>query len=296
MHDWDNLRYFLAVARKGSIRGAATTLGVNHSTVSRRIDGFEKKLGVRLFERFSSGYLVTPAGEEMRQSAEQIESQVAIIDRRVVGRDSRLCGLLRVTLHDSLAQKLLMPDFAAFCAQYREIELELLISNSMANLARREADIAIRISNDPPDSLIGRRLLKYANAIYASHDYLKTHDFSCGGKHLTWVGWNDTVPDPQWVRESPFPKAPARNRIIHPMMQMEAAKAGMGLAMLPCFLGDTEPGLARVPPGAAIPSRDIWLLTHEDLRHTARVRRFLDFMARAILARRDLLEGRCARA
>ncbi len=291
--NWDELRYFLAVARKGSVRGAAIMLGVNHSTVSRRIDAFEKTLGVRLFERLPSGYFVTPAGEEMLQSAEQIENAVAAINRHVTGRDTRLSGLLRVTLHDSLAQNLLMPDLAAFCEVYPGIELELVISHSMADLARREADIAVRVSNDPPDSLFGRRILRYAAAIYASQDYLARHQPTNGGSNLTWIGWNDSVPDPQWVRESPYPEARARNRIPNPLAQLAAAKAGMGLSMLPCFIGDTEPTLRRLPPATAMPSRDIWLLTHEDLRKTARVQHFLRFMAKAILAKRDLLEGRC---
>ncbi|MHA1565691.1 MAG: LysR family transcriptional regulator [Alphaproteobacteria bacterium] len=295
MKNWDDLRYFLAVARRGSIRGAAIMLKVNHSTVSRRIDAFEKKLGVRLFERFPTGYFLTQAGEEMLQSAERIESEVAAVDRLVAGRDARLAGLLRVALHDSLAQMLLMPDLAAFCDLYPEIELELVISHSMADLTRREADIAIRISNDPPESLVGRRILKFATAIYASVDYLDLHDPATDAANSTWIGWADSVPDPQWVRDSPYPLALARNRIHSPLAQLAAAKAGMGLSMLPCFMGDTEPSLRRLPPATATPSRDIWLLTHEDLRHTARVQRFLDFMAKAILAKRDLLEGRCPR-
>lgn len=295
MKNWDDFRFFLAVARNGSIRGAALALSVNHSTVSRRIDAFEKVLGVRLFERLPSGYLITQAGEEMLHSAEQIEEQVASVGRRVVGRDARLSGLLRVAIPDALAGKVLMPDMVDFCEANPEIDLELIVSYSLANLSKREADVAVRISNDPPDHLVGRRILKYATAIYASETYLEGRTELARGERLNWIGWDDTVPDPQWVRESPFPKAPARNRIAHTMVHLEAVKAGMGLAMLPCYLGDTEPTLRRVPTTALTPGRDIWLLTHEDLRHTARVRRFLDCMAQALLAKRDLLEGRCPR-
>ncbi|WP_235008464.1 LysR family transcriptional regulator [Candidatus Halocynthiibacter alkanivorans] len=267
-------------------------LGVNHSTVSRRIDAFEKKLGTRLFERLPSGYFITPAGEEMSRSAARIEAEFDTIGRRVTGRDAQLEGLLRVTVHDSLAQKLLMPDLVAFGREYPGIELELIISHSMADLARREADVAIRISNDPPDSLVGRRIVRYATSIYASHEYLAQHENLKNHTDLTWIGWNDRVPDPQWVRDSPYPDVPARNLIYHPLTQLEAVKAGMGLAMLPCFMADTEPTLRRVPPATATPNRDIWILTHEDLRHTARVRLFTDFIAKAMLARKDLLEGR----
>ncbi len=293
MNDWDDLRFFLAVARKGSIRGAAALLSVNHSTVSRRIDAFEKKIGTRLFERLPAGYFITQAGEEMSHSAAKIEAEVDTIGRQVTGRDARLDGVLRVTLHDSLAQKLLMPIFVEFGRSYPEIELDLAITHSMADLSKREADVAIRISNDPPDSLVGRRLVRYATSTYASLDYLARHGDLKNRNNLTWIGWGDQIPDPQWIRDSHYPNVPARNCICHPLAQLEAAKAGMGLAMLPCFMADTEPTLRRVPPAIANPSRDIWILTHEDLRHTARIRRFTDFVAKEILAQKDLLEGKC---
>lgn len=296
MNDWDDLRFFLAVARKGSVRGAAAQLGVNHSTVSRRIDAFEKKLSARLFERLPSGYFITSAGEEMRQSAENIEAEVDTIDRRVVGQDRRLGGLLRVTLVESMAQNLLMADLVAFIGLHPEIELDLITTNSTVNLSKREADVAIRVSNDPTDTLVGRRVLKLAIANYASTDYLASHNPSKSPNDLTWIGAGDPVPDPQWVRDSPYPKTSARNHIRHPLVQLAAAKAGMGMAILPCFIGDSELTLRRVPPAAATPDRDVWLLTHEDLRQTARVRVFIDFMANAILAKKDLLEGRCARS
>lgn len=293
MNDWDDLRFFLAVARKGSIRAAAAALDVNHSTVSRRMEAFEKKLGVRVFERLPSGYFLTQAGEDLLPFAERIAQEATAAERLVAGRDSRLSGLLRVTLPASLAQRLLMSDIVAFAEAHPEIDLELTVTSSMADLAMREADVAIRLSNDPPGYLVGRRLLRYCTAIYASKAYLTRHDVTADGEKLAWIGWNDTVSDPQWVRESPFPRALARNRIPDTMVQVAAARDGMGLSMLPCYLGDTEPTLRRLPPGTPTPSRDIWLLTHEDLRHMARVRRFLDFMAEAILSKRDLLEGRC---
>ena len=293
MSNWDDIRFFLAVARKGSIRGAAASLGVNHSTVSRRIDAFEKKLGTRLFERLSSGYLITRAGEEMSLSAAKIEAEVNTIGRQVAGRDTQLDGVLKVTLHSSLADKLLMPVFVDFRRTYPDIELDLNISHSLADLSNREADVAIRISNDPPDHLVGRRVIRYATSIYASLAYLEQTQNLQDKETLTWVGWNDAVPDPQWIRDSAYPDVPARNRIQQPLTQLAAAKAGMGLAMLPCFMADTEPDLRRVPLATVKPNRDIWVLTHEDLRHTARVRHFTDFVVQGILAKKDLLEGKC---
>ncbi|KAE9629016.1 LysR family transcriptional regulator [Parasedimentitalea maritima] len=293
MNDWDDLRYFLAVSRKGSIRGAAAMLGVNHSTVSRRIDAFEKKLGTRLFERLPSGYFMTQAGEDMSQSAAKIESEVNSIGRQVIGRDTQLDGVLKVTLHNSLADKLLMPMFVAFQRDYPEIELAFDITHSMANLSKREADVAIRISNDPPDNLVGRRVVRYATSTYASLDYLERTGNLKNREALTWIGWYDPVPDPQWIRDSQYPDVLARNSICHPLTQLAAVKAGMGLAMLPCFMADTEPTLRRVPNATVNPSRDVWVLTHEDLRHTARVRHFTDYIVKEILGQKDLLEGKC---
>jgi DNA-binding transcriptional LysR family regulator len=293
MNDWDDLRFFLAVARKGSIRGAAASLGVNHSTVSRRIDAFEKKLGTRLFERLPSGYLITQAGEEMSHSAAKIDAEVNTIGRQLIGRDTQLDGVLKVTLHSSLADKLLMPMFVDFRRAYPDIELDLNVTHSLADLSKREADVAIRISNDPPDHLVGRRVVRYATSTYASLSYLEQTQNLRNKEILTWVGWNDLVPDPQWIRDSAYPDVPARNRIRQPLTQLTAVKAGMGLAMLPCFMADTESDLRRVPFATVKPNRDIWVLTHEDLRHTARVRHFTDFVVKGILAKKDLLEGKC---
>lgn len=293
--NWDDLRFLLAVARKGSIRGAAQTLGVNHATVSRRLTSLEDALGARLFDRLPGGYFLTPTGEELLAAAERVEEETNGIERRVVGRDSELRGLLRVTMPDSAALKLLMPGVAEFAEAHPYIELELIPSYAIVDLSRREADVAVRFSNNPAPNLVGRRLLRMARAIYASDAYLARHDPTDGESGATWLGWNDTVPDPQWVRESPFPTVPIRNRIAHSMTQLEAAKAGMGMTFLPCFMGDTEPTLRRVRPDT-VPDLQLWLLTHEDLRNTTRVRAFMDFIAAAILRERDLLEGRRPRA
>lgn len=290
--DWDNLRIFLALAREKTVRAAAGGLGISHSTVSRRIDAFEQDLGVRLFERLPDGYVLTPFGEDMMQTARRLEESVNGLERRVLGQDARLRGDLRVTMPDLLAAKLLMPDLVAFGESYPDIDLEVAISYTPFDLGRREADVAIRITRDPPEMLVGRKIITYARATYASRDYLSCHDPEHAPDSVTWIGWDDRVRHPRWVRESSFPNASVRGRMNNAMVQLAAAKAGMGLAMLPCFMGDTEADLLRVPPGRPEPAWDIWILTHEDLRATARVRAFMDFMADAFLGHRDLLEGR----
>ncbi len=290
--NWDNLRIFLAVAREKSVRGAAGDLGISHSTVSRRIDAFEQGLGVRLFERQPDGYFLTSFGEDMVQTARRLEESVDGLERRVLGQDARLRGDLRVTMPDLLAAKLLMPDLVAFGEQYPDINLEVAISYTPFDLRRREADVAIRITIDPPETLVGRKVITYARATYASRAYLAGHDPERSPESVTWIGWDDRSRHPRWVRESSFPTAAVRGRMNNAMVQLAAAKAGMGLAMLPCFMGDTEADLVRVPPREPEPAWDIWILTHEDLRATARVRAFMDFMSDAFLRHRDLLEGR----
>jgi DNA-binding transcriptional LysR family regulator len=303
--DWNDLRIFLALTRTQSVRAAANILGVNNSTVSRRIRTFEQRLGVRLFERLPTGYTLTPAGEDMLGSTLQVEEEIQALERRVLGQDSRLTGELRVTMPDILATRLLMPSLASFTQTYANIELEVIVSDEQLNLTKREADVAIRMTNNPPEHLVGRRLLRHASTAYASSDYLTQHQVRTDLTDVTdltdladltglnWIGWEDMIPYPRWVKDSPFPAIPVRHRFNNGMLQLAAIKAGMGIGMLSCFIGDREPALRRLPPGTPQLGREIWILTHADLRNTTRVRTFMDYMATAILAQRDLIEGRC---
>ena len=148
MIDWDDVRYVLAVARGGSVRAAAERLGVNHSTVLRRIAQLEERLGAHMFERLPSGYRLTAAGEEVLELASQMEASSNQLETRVFGRDQSVRGLLRVTLAPPLATHLLMPDFADFARLHSDIEMEILSSGELANLTNREADVAIRVVYD----------------------------------------------------------------------------------------------------------------------------------------------------
>lgn len=292
--DWDNLRFFLAVARKGSIRAASVSLSVNHTTVARRITAFEKKLGVRLFERFPSGYVLTPTGEEMMISAQHVEDEIVKLDRQVIGRDAEFNGVLRVTMPTALATHLLMPDIAAFTKMYPSINLELIFSNEEFNLRKREADIAIRLTPNPPDYLVGRQILHPAKGVYASHDYLKSHDHNGKPEELEWIGWEEVSSKTQWNKDSRFSLSPVMHQADDLLAQLEAVKASMGIAMLPCFLADTVSSLERLELLSEVGTcGDLWILTHEDLRATARVRAFVNFMLEAFDRHRDLLEGRC---
>jgi DNA-binding transcriptional LysR family regulator len=294
LHDWDDLRFFLAVARSGSLSGAARHLGVNHSTVSRRLAAFEEQLDVRLFERSAGGYEPTTMGRQLLDSAQRMEEELATLDRRLLGQDTRLSGSLRIATAD-LGAPFLTRSLVAFAQAHPGIELEVVADDAFANLTRREADVAFRASNAPPEHLVGRRLANVAMAVYASPAYLegRDHDPEDLSAH-DWIGWDESrrdVSSTRWLR-SHHPSAQTRFRVNSPAFMLEAAKAGQGAAFLACFRGDTEPGLRRIHP--PVPELDVglWILTHEDLRATARVRSFMDFIAEQVAPDRDLLEGR----
>ena len=289
---WDDLRIFLAIARAGSLAGAARELGVNHSTVFRRLNTFEEDLGVRLFERLASGYALTVAGEEMRASSERVEHEIERLDRRVTGRDLSLSGTLNVTTTDTVAECLLMPHLAKFHAAYPGIQVTLILDNQHINLSKRQADIAVRPTRQPPDTLVGRRIADLAFAPYAAKGYRKKNPGDLSD--LDWLATDDTLAhlaSSKWLKaELPEARiALAANSLLGVLL---AARAGMGTALLPCFMGDPDKALVRVAEPVPAAASALWVLTHEDLRHTARVRAFMDFMAEALSGDVDLLEGR----
>lgn len=292
MIEWDDLRYVLAAGREGGLSGAARALGVNHSTVSRRIAAFEERLGVRLFERLRSGYALTREGEEVLDSASRVQEEIDALERRVVGKDARLAGPLRFTLPDHMAD-FLMSDLVAFSDRYPEIDLDVVVSYTAFDLNAREADVALRVAEaSPPEGLVGRRVAKHSSCTYAAPEYLARHDLAADPATARWLGWDDLVPYPRWVKESDFPHIPVRGRFDHPQLQLAGARCGAGLARLPCFVGDPDPGLVRVPPASLDERWTLWLLTHRDLRATARIRAFLEFLYEVFQRERPLLEGR----
>jgi DNA-binding transcriptional LysR family regulator len=291
--DWDDLRVFLAVYRAGSLRGAARQLRLNHATVNRRLRALEAGLGTRLFDRTRDGFAPTPAAEELLAPAERVEDELYKAQREIAGRDATLGGIVRVSLPYALMRGFLAEDIAAFSRLHPGIQLEIDLTDRFSDLARLEADVSIRMAHEVTDDVTGRRLLQYAKCIYAAPAVAAGLEAAGStGENQAWIGWHYADGDDAWVRATPHPGLPVRHNLPGHAQQLELARAGFGLAMLPCFLGDTEPGLVRVPGAEVIADRSLWLLSRSDLRRTARVRAFLDFIAEAILARRPLLEGR----
>ncbi len=290
--DWDDLRLVLAIARARSLSGAARALGVNHATVFRRLGGIETRLGVRLFDRHKGGYVPTAAGEELERVAAGIDEQVADLDRRLTGRDLRLEGSLRVTTVDSIAVALMPPVMARFAAAYPGVTLELAVDKAIVSLSRREADVAVRPTPEPPEGLVGRRIGELAFAVYGARAYLKAAGTRAEREH-TWIAPDDSLghlPATKWLRRLAPPRIALRSDSFVAMT--EAAAAGIGLAGLPCYIGDSRKDLERIGPLRPDLGSALWLLTHEDLRRTARVRAFMDLAAGVLGAQRALIEGR----
>jgi DNA-binding transcriptional LysR family regulator len=295
--NWNDLRSFLAIARQGSLQGAARTLGVNHSTVFRRLNALEARLGVRLFDRSPRGYALTVAGEHMLASAERVEDEILGLERRLLGGDVRLSGGLRVTTTDTLVHGLLGPHLRAFQAAYPAIELELITGNAFFDLSKREADVALRPSRHPGDAMVGRRLAGIAVALYGTRDYLAARSRPGSpaelAGHALIIGDASLghLPATSWLAERTPAGAPVL-RCNSWLSQFAAARAGLGLAALPCFLADPSPELVRVLPPEPALAGELWLLTHADLRRTARVRAFMETLARSLRRERPRLEGR----
>jgi len=300
MDDWNEIRLVLAIQRAGSLTAAAKALGVDHSTAFRRLNALEARLGVRLFERLHGGiYQPTPAGQRMAAAAERMEDEALALGRDITGGDHRLSGRLRITSSETLAYRVLPRHLALFRQAHPGIVVELIIDNRVLSLSRREADIALRPIRPKEGDLWGRKLARVAWTLYGAPAYLDSHGGSVAGpgelgRHAL-IGWEEAttgIGAADWLGRAATGDAFVyrTNSLVN---QLGAARAGIGLALLPCYLGDGEPDLARALP-APVPelAGELWIVTHADLKATARVRAFFDLVGEGLARERDLFEGR----
>ncbi len=288
---WNDLKVFLALYRARSIRQAAHALQVSHSTILRRIEALESDLDARLFDRTPDGFVLTSVGEHVLEHAKRVETEMLTMSRQVFGQNSALAGVVRITMPPPLTQHLLMPHLAEFQALYPLIELQIVSSYGYSNLSRRDADVAIRFSASPDDHLVGRRLPDFAYAVYATPDYIAAHAFEGADATARWLGWQGDGRHPEWRRNTPFPNCEAHLQVGDVLAQQAAARAGLGMAILPCWLADRDPYLQRVPPATVVQTRPGWVLTHPDLRTTERVRTTVRFIVDALQTHQDLISG-----
>lgn len=289
--DWSDLRTVLAIVRGGGLSGAARDLGTQHSTVFRRLEAIEARLGVKLFERGRTGYRPTPHGDVMADAARTMEEAALAAERRVQGADARLAGTIRIATSEVLASYLLPRLLRGFLDAHPEIELELTVSNRQVDLERREADLALRATLEPSESLVGRRLATLQYAIFATPALLMnagtTPDASRSERKspplesLPWVGFDPRDGDLRIMRSlrEMLPSVRPRLRADSLMTMLRMAATGAGAVVLPAFAGAQEPCLVRITPVIEQPTMDLWLLHHPDVRGNARVRALIQHLA-----------------
>jgi len=289
---WDDIRHFLEVVRSGTAAQAASRLGVNHTTIYRRISALEDQLGKSLFERSNSGWVITPAGESIVAFAESMAEDASNIERQIFADSNNLSGLLRVTAANHCIDRLMMPVIGKFIQRYPEINLEMIATADELDLASREADVALRGTDQPPPNLVGKRIGQIGFAIYGTQSLAERAITNPDGEDLpciTWIGDGHTRPP--WIEKS-FPNTRCIYRTTSIPVMQSMAREGIGITRLACVLGDPDPQLHRVQACYVEPGPALWVLSHVDLRTTARVRIFRDFLVEELNKHKDLIEGR----
>jgi len=298
MLDWNDLKYFLAVTRSGSTLAAAKSLGVNQSTVHRRLDELERRLTHKLVSRHPTGYRLTELGEDMRSYAERIEEAVIDFERRVSAWGSEHTGIVRVTCPQALVPRLMRAGIIdKFNARYPAVRVELVMNDKVVDLGKGQADIAIRAMPPADNALFGRKIADSPWAIYASRAYVKRH----GGierlediDHHAVVLFDGAMREHQSVAwlQSVAPNARIIARADNLLALIMAAKSGSGLTPLPVIVGEAEKDLVRVAGPVSALATPFYLLMHKDMRQTPRVRAFFDFFIEALPTIRPLLTGK----
>ena len=290
MQNWDHLRYYLAVARAGTVSAAAHQLNVSHATVLRRIEQFEQEIGLKLFKRLQSGYQLSEAGEKLYAQACAIEDQTLLLERQFQGLDTQLAGKLCISQPENNVLDL-YPIYAKFIQANPNIELEINATASLVNLNRQEADIALRFTDNPPPLLVGRKIAHIHIGIYAHQDYLQRINFKTKSKNslqqLDWIVWNGRVGKEQtqvqlnWLHEKvQQPKVVMQTSSVADVVG--AVRAGIGAGLIAHNVAQVHSELQLIKTTPLSKPMSLWILTHQDLRHVERVRCFMNFMTDAL--------------
>jgi DNA-binding transcriptional LysR family regulator len=294
MFDWNDLRYFLAVARHGSTIAAGKALGISQSTVQRRLVELEGKIKRKLVSRTAAGYRLTDFGKELLPYAERIEIAVGDLERQLsdLGRDRG--GVIRVTCPEPIVQRM-TPLIERFHARHPSLRVDFVMSDRYLDLSKGDADVAFR-SGDTDDELIGRKIADSVWAVYASQDYIARHGKPAAVEDLSQhplVCLDESMSGhrvAKWLKEiAPTPTITARNNSVLGMVY--AVKSGVGIGPLPTAIADGEPGLVRVLGPIPELARSWRILTHPDLRRTPRIAAFFDFVAEEREALKSILTG-----
>lgn len=294
MHNyrWSDLEYVLAVAASGSVAAAARQLDVNHSTVLRRVHAFEDRSGLKIFNRLRSGYQVTTEGELFLDAASSIDEIIQEMDRKIAGTDGGLSGEVSVTTTDSLFP-VLVQAIGKLRVQYPQITYRLQVSNVRLNLDRRDSDIAIRASVNPPPHLVGRKISDMGFGIYASQRILKTQGNLPVSKR-DWLGVDEPLMQSvaaKWMKEKVPP-----SRIVFRTGSFLAlatlAENGAGFALLPKYIGDSSSTLVETDYESGTPSAELWILSHKDVLASPKIQLVSEQIYRELRKKRHVFEGK----
>jgi DNA-binding transcriptional LysR family regulator len=279
--DWNDFRYFLAIARAGSLAGAARELGVEHTTVGRRLSALEAELGVRLFLRGPDGLAATEAGRGILPLAEEIATRFEAIDRRVSGGDDRIEGTVRFSVSEALSGYF-VKHFAALRERHPGLVVQMSSGNQASDLMRGEADLAVRAREVTEPDLLARKVASAAWSLYAAPDYIARKGTPPSPEDLRGhdiIGFDDSLnntPGGLWLQAHlAGTNVVMRGNSI--VAAINAAICGMGIGAVPCFLAEGDPALRRLTP-RVLGARDIFLVVHPDLARVARVRAVMDFV------------------
>lgn len=294
--NWDDLRIVLAIAEHGTLSGAAARLRISHPTLSRRLRRIERRLGTRLFERTPSSLRLTAAGEDMRQLALRLRDDIAALERRIGGRDTGPGGPVRLTAPDAVSEYLLPGILAELCREHAGLTIDLVVSNEVLSLAQRSADIALRVTASPTESLRGRHVGTVAMAVYAARNLPVSEilgETSGAFSGIPWVGFDAALAcsgPGTWVAHN-IPESDIRFRANTLLGAAQAVRSGIGCGLLPCFVGGSIPDLVRI--GAPLPalSLPLWLLVHPEMARLPRIRRACDALAAKLKQAAPLLTG-----
>jgi DNA-binding transcriptional LysR family regulator len=279
--DWNDLHYLLAVSRAGTLAGAARRLGVNQTTVARRLAAAERALATRLFERVDGGLRPTKAGEAAIARAGEVEQSVQALELGIGGKDAEIAGSVRLTAVPVLINRLLVPALTELRAGYPRLQLDLIAEARNASLTRREADIALRLARpEAGRGLLARRLGQVDYAVYRARRR--------SADRLPWITYDEALahlPHARWLEAASRSETPAALSVNDAETMLQAIQAGLGKSLLPCFVADGERALRRLSGGKPVVSRELWLLTHRELRHHARMAAVVDWLARLVKRR-----------
>ncbi|KAB7615456.1 LysR family transcriptional regulator [Amylibacter sp. SFDW26] len=274
---WDDMCLVHAIVETGTLSGASRVLGVSHPTVFRKLNTLEEKMDVLFFNRARNGYSATAAAEEVRDLYVKLQDEVNMVERRIAGRDLRPSGTVRITTTDSLLYGWLTPVLAEFHKAYTDITLEVVVSNDVLNLTKREADIALRPISAPTGALSSKRVGTISQAVYGAR---------FDAEQLNWIGPDDSIFYPvlqHWMEKTGHDSS-CVYRTNSVLDMYVAVKSGIGKSVLPCYLGDSSSDLVKHGQDISELATDLWLITHPDLRKAERVRVLFEHIATSALA------------